>query len=97
MTIDGELQIEGQIVEATPPTRLVQTFHAVWDEGVKADAATRVTWEIEAAMPGVSKVVVIHDGLVAGSSTLEQVSGGWPLILSGLKTLLETGKGITEG
>jgi len=40
---------------------------------------------------------VIHDGLVAGSSTLEQVSGGWPLILSGMKTLLETGKGLSEG
>jgi uncharacterized protein YndB with AHSA1/START domain/DNA-binding transcriptional ArsR family regulator len=97
MTIDGELQIEGQIVEANPPNRLVQTFHAVWDEEVKADAPTRVTWEIEDAMPGVSKVTVIHDGLVAGSSTLEQVSGGWPYILSGLKTLLETGKGLGEG
>jgi len=96
MTIDGELQIEGQIVEANPPTRLVQTFHAVWDEDVKADAATRVTWEIEAAMPGVCRVRVIHDGFVVGSSTLEQVSGGWPLILSGLKTLLETGKGLGE-
>lgn len=96
MTIDGELQIDGTIVEATPPRRLVQTFHAVWDEEVKADAPTRVTWEIEDAMPGVSKLTVIHDGLVAGSSTLEQVSGGWPLILSGLKTLLETGKGLGE-
>ena len=96
MTIDGELQIEGQIVEANPPTRLVQTFHAVWDEDVKADAATRVTWEIEAAMQGVCRVTVIHGGFVVGSSTLEQVSGGWPLILSGLKTLLETGKGLGE-
>ena len=96
MTIDGELQIEGQIVEANPPTRLVQTFHAVWDEGVKADAPTRVTWEIETAMPDVCKVTLVHDGAVAGSSTLEQVSGGWPLILSGLKTLLETGKGLGE-
>ncbi|MFI5042700.1 MAG: ArsR/SmtB family transcription factor, partial [Acidimicrobiales bacterium] len=79
MTIAGELQIEGEVVEVDPPRRLVQTFHAVWDEGVKADPPTRVTWEIEAAMPGVSKVVVLHDGLLAGSSTLEQVSGGWPL------------------
>lgn len=97
MTVDGELQIEGEIVEADPPRRLVQTFHAVWDEGVKADAPTRFTWEIEDAMPGVSKVTVIHDGLVAGSSTLEQVAGGWPFILSGLKTLLETGTGLGEG
>jgi hypothetical protein len=47
-------------------------------------------------MPGVCKVTVIHEGLVAGSTTLEQVSGGWPFILSGLKTLLETGKGMGE-
>jgi uncharacterized protein YndB with AHSA1/START domain len=96
MTMDGELQIEGEIVEATPPHRLVQTFHAVWDEEVKADAPTRVSWEIGEALPGVCKVTVVHDGLVARSSTLEQVSGGWPFILSGLKTLLETGRGLGE-
>lgn len=39
---------------------------------------------------------MIHDGFLAGSSTLEQVSGGWPFILPGLKTLLETGKGLGE-
>ena len=97
MTIDGELQIEGEIVEAKPPNRLVQTFNAVWDEEVKADAPTRVTWEIEEAGPGVCKVTLVHDSLVAGSPTLEQVSGGWPFILSGLKTLLETGKGLGDG
>ena len=96
MTIDGELQIEGEIVEADPPRRLVQTFHAVWDEGVKADAPTRVTWEIDDEMPGVCRVTVIHDGLVVGSSTLEQVSGGWPFILAGRKTLLETGRSLGE-
>ena len=96
MTMDGEPQIEGEIVEATPPRHLVQTFHAVWDEEVAADAASRVSWEIEDAVPGVCKVTVIHDGLVAGSSTLEQISVGWPFILSGLKTLLETGRGLGE-
>ena len=97
MTIDGELQIEGEILEVDPPRRLVQTFHAVWDPEIAADAPTRVTWEIEDAMPGVCKVTVIHAGVVAGSSTLEQVSGGWPFILSGLKSVLETGKGLGEG
>jgi uncharacterized protein YndB with AHSA1/START domain/DNA-binding transcriptional ArsR family regulator len=96
MTIDGELQIEGRIVEASPPRRLVQSWHGVWDEGMAADAPTTVTWEIEDATPGVCKVTVVHEGLVAGSATLEQVSGGWPFILSGLKTLLETGKGLSE-
>jgi len=96
MTIDGEPQIEGTIVEADPPRRLVQAWHGVWDEGMAADAPTRVTWEIEEAMPGVSRLTVVHSGVVAGSATLEQVTGGWPFILSGLKTLLETGRGLGE-
>jgi hypothetical protein len=61
-----------------------------------ADAPTTVTWAIEDAMPGVCKVTVVHDGLVAGSTTLEQVTDGWPFILSGMKTLLEIGKGLGE-
>lgn len=97
MEIEGALQIEGAILEVDPPRRLVQSFHGVWDQGMAADAPTTVTWEIEEAMPGVCKVTVVHDGLVAGSTTLEQISGGWPFILSGLKTLLETGKGLGEG
>ena len=95
MSSAGDLQIEGEVVESDPPRRLVQTFHAVWDDDVKADAPSRVTWEIEEADPGVCKVTLVHDGLVAGSSTLEQVSGGWSFILSGMKTLLETGKGLS--
>lgn len=96
MTLDGDLQIEGEIVEIDPPRRLVQSWHGVWDEGMAADAPSRVTWEIEETEPGICRVTLLHDGLVAGSSTLEQVSGGWPYILSGMKTLLETGKGLDE-
>ncbi len=96
MTIEGDLQIEGEILEVSPPRRLVQTFHAVWDEGVAADPFTRVTWEIEETEPGVCRVTVIHDDLVEGSATQQQVSGGWPYILSGLKTLLETGTTLAE-
>ena len=61
-----------------------------------SDAPTRVTWEIKDEMPGVSRLTVTHHGLVADTTTLEQVAGGWPFILSGLKTLLETGKGFDE-
>jgi uncharacterized protein YndB with AHSA1/START domain/DNA-binding transcriptional ArsR family regulator len=96
MTIGDELQIEGTILEADPPRRLVQTFHAVWEPSVAADAPTTVTWEIEESQPGVCRLTLVHDGLAAGSATLEQVSGGWPLILSGLKTLLETGTALAE-
>ena len=55
-----------------------------------------MSWEIEDAMSGVCKVTLVHSGLLAGSATLEQISDGWPFILSGLKTLLETGKGLGE-
>lgn len=96
MSVGDELQIEGTIVEANPPRRLVQTFHATWDPSVAADAPTTVTWEIEETQPGVCRLTLVHDDLVAGSATLEQVSGGWPLILSGLKTLLETGTPLAE-
>ena len=66
-------------------------------EAVAADAPSRETWEIEDAMPGVCKVTLIHDGLAAGSATSAQVTGGWLLIMSGLKTLLETGKTLAGG
>jgi uncharacterized protein YndB with AHSA1/START domain/DNA-binding transcriptional ArsR family regulator len=94
MTIDGEVHIEGEIVEADAPRRLVQTFHAIWDDDVRADPATRVTWEIEAAMPGVTKLTLVHERLETAPATKEQVVEGWTLILSGLKTLLETGASL---
>jgi uncharacterized protein YndB with AHSA1/START domain/DNA-binding transcriptional ArsR family regulator len=97
MAAGDELQIEGTILEVDPPRRLVQTFHGVWDAAMAADAPTTVTWEIEETQPGVCRLTLVHDGLVAGSTTLEQVSGGWPLILSSLKTLLETGTALGEG
>ena len=97
MTLGGELQIEGEIIEIDPPHRLVQAWHGVWDERMAVDAPSRVTWEIEETEPGVCRVTLLHDGLVAGSSTLEQVSGGWLYILSGMKTLLETGTPLVEG
>jgi uncharacterized protein YndB with AHSA1/START domain/DNA-binding transcriptional ArsR family regulator len=90
--IDGEEQITGTVIEADPPRRLVQTFDARWDEDVAADAPTRLSWEIDEAGPGMCKLTVVHDGFASRSATYESVSGGMPYILSGLKTLLETGQ-----
>ena len=95
--IDGESVLEGTILEADPPRRLVTTFHATWDEGVAADAPSRLTWEIEVAGPGVSKLTVVHDGFLRRDETYGQVGGGWPFILAGLKTLLETGTPLMGG
>ncbi|MDQ3647267.1 MAG: SRPBCC domain-containing protein [Actinomycetota bacterium] len=80
---------EGEILEVDPPWRLVQTMRALWDDEVKAEGTSRVTWEI--AQVGTScRLTVTHDQLREGASN--QLYGGWPMVLSGLKTLLETGE-----
>ena len=90
--LGGTDAIVGTVLEADPPRRLVQTFDARWDEDVASDAPSRLTWEIEEAAPGVTKVTTIHDEFPSRTATFEQVSGGMPFILSGLKSLLETGE-----
>lgn len=87
--------IVGTIIEADPPRRLVQTFDARWDSDVAADAPSRLSWELEEIEPGITKVTTIHDGFASRTATLHQVAGGMPFILSGLKTLLETGAPLT--
>jgi uncharacterized protein YndB with AHSA1/START domain len=89
---DGEPHILGEVIESDPPHKLVTTFAAKWGEEVAADEPTRLTWEIEPAGPGVTKLTVLHEGFDGETATYREISGGWPLILSGLKTLLETGR-----
>jgi uncharacterized protein YndB with AHSA1/START domain len=80
---------EGTNLEVDPPRRLVQTMTALWDEDVKAEGETRVTWEIQPV--GTScRLTVTHDQMREGAN--DQIFGGWPMILSGLKSLLETGE-----
>jgi uncharacterized protein YndB with AHSA1/START domain/DNA-binding transcriptional ArsR family regulator len=88
---DGTEAIRGEVLEAEPPRRLVTTFDARWDDGVAADPPSRISWDIE-PQGEASKLTVTHDGFAAETETYRQVSGGMPYILSGLKTLLETGK-----
>ena len=79
----------GTNVEVDPPRLLVQTFDALWSDAVKAQGTTRVAWEI--APVGTScRLTVTHDQLPADANA--ELYGGWPMILSGLKTLLETGE-----
>ena len=94
MTLDGVPQIEGVIVEADRPKRLAQTFHAVWDQKVAADAPSRVIWELEETAPGVTRLTVVHEELIAGTETQASIARGWPYILSGLKSVLETGDSL---
>jgi uncharacterized protein YndB with AHSA1/START domain/DNA-binding transcriptional ArsR family regulator len=91
-TPDGRLLGEGEILEADPPRRLVQTMHALWGDDVKAEGTSRVTWEISQVGDSCC-LVVTHDQLREGANA--QLYGGWPMILSGLKTWLETGELLT--
>ena len=83
---------EGINVEVDPPRRLVQTFTALWGEDVKAEGESRVTWEIE-QIEDSCRLTVVHDQLREGAN--DQLFGGWPMILSGLKTWLESGDVLT--
>jgi uncharacterized protein YndB with AHSA1/START domain/biotin operon repressor len=83
---------EGEVLEADPPRRLVHTMTALWSDEVRSEGATRVTWEIEAVGDS-CRLTLIHDQLRDGAS--DQLYGGWPMILSGLKTWLETGQLLT--
>ena len=83
---------EGENLEVDPPRRLVQSFTALWSEDVKSEGASRVTWEVEPVGDS-CRLTVIHSELREGAN--EELYGGWPMILSGLKTLLETGELLT--
>jgi uncharacterized protein YndB with AHSA1/START domain/DNA-binding transcriptional ArsR family regulator len=82
----------GENIEVDPPRLLVQSFTALWSDEVKAAGPSRVTWEIEPVADS-CRLTVTHDKLPPGASA--ELYGGWPMILSGLKTLLETGESLT--
>jgi uncharacterized protein YndB with AHSA1/START domain/DNA-binding transcriptional ArsR family regulator len=88
--IPGAIDIAaGKNIEVDPPRLLVQTFNALWSDEVKAQGTTRVTWELE-PVGSSCRLTVIHDQLPPDANA--ELYGGWPMILSGLKTLLETGE-----
>jgi uncharacterized protein YndB with AHSA1/START domain/DNA-binding transcriptional ArsR family regulator len=84
---------EGENIEVDPPRRLVQSFTALWSEDVKKEGTSRVTYEIEPVGADSCRLTVVHDQLREGANS--EIYGGWPQILSGLKTLLETGEMLT--
>ncbi len=83
---------EGENLEVDPPRRLVQSMVALWSDDVKSEGASRVTWEIEPVEDS-CRLTVTHDQLRENANN--QIYGGWPMILSGLKTWLETGEVLT--
>jgi uncharacterized protein YndB with AHSA1/START domain len=82
----------GENLVVEPPRLLVQTYQALWSDEARAQGTTRVTWEIEPVGDS-CRLTVVHDHLPEGVTA--ELYGGWPMILSGLKTLLETGEQLT--
>jgi uncharacterized protein YndB with AHSA1/START domain/DNA-binding transcriptional ArsR family regulator len=90
----GEVWVEGEVLEVEPPRRLVQSFRAHWDAEMEQQDPSKVTWDLEPAGEA-TRLRVTHEDLTQAAE--RQVSGGWPQILSGLKTLLETGEPLVIG
>jgi len=85
--------VDGEVLEADPPRRLQHTWRSLYDPEPAAEPHSRVTWEIEPQPDGTCLLTVVHDQLEESPKTAQSVSGtGWPTVLSGLKTLLETGQ-----
>jgi uncharacterized protein YndB with AHSA1/START domain len=91
---DGGDSAQGTVLEFEPPHKLVHTWTALYDPETAAEPESRVTWEIAPQDGGVSLLTVVHDRLDDSPKTAESVAGGWSYILSGLKSVLETGEGL---
>ena len=86
------VELVGKVVEISPPTRLVITW-ANASQATDPDAYSRVTFDI-APYEDMVRLTVTHDELEAGSGMANGISKGWPIVLSSLKSLLETGQGM---
>jgi uncharacterized protein YndB with AHSA1/START domain len=81
-----------KVLESDPPRLLVVSWRSLFDPELAVEQPSRVSWEIEGQEGGLSKLTVTHDRLEGSPKTAQSVAGGWMFILSGLKTVLETGK-----
>ena len=88
----GETIVTGNITSIVPLEKLSYTFRGFVNESGERDPQTHVSFEISEESPGLIRLYIVHDGFESEDSTYERVGGGWPTILSGLKTFLETGE-----
>jgi uncharacterized protein YndB with AHSA1/START domain len=93
---EGVTKLDGTILEIDPPSRLVYTFAVPYMEETKTDRPSRVTWQIE-KRGETCKLTLTHDDFDGETATFKAVRNGWSPILSGLKTLVETGKPLIIG
>jgi len=93
----GVLWGDSPTFEFDPPRRLVHGWRSLYDADLAAEAPSRVTWEIEPQDGGHCLLTVTHDRLEGAPRTAARVSGvGWSMVVSSLKSLLETGRSLTE-
>ncbi len=91
---DGSLAADGIVVEIEPGRRVVMSFHPRWDPEMEAEGPVRMTWQVDPAEEGGSKLTVTS-ALRPSSKSAESFAGGIVYIVSGLKTLIETGEPLT--
>ncbi len=89
---NDEVWGDAEVTEFDPPRKLVHGWRSLYDPELAAEEESRVTWEIEPQDGGVCLLTVVHDQLEGAPKTAASVAGGWMMVLSGLKTLLETGE-----
>jgi uncharacterized protein YndB with AHSA1/START domain len=88
----GATELVGKVVEHVPPSKLVISW-VNQSEEADPQAYSRVTFDV-IPYDGMTKLIVTHDDLIKGSGMEQGVSKGWPIVLSSLKTYLETGQGL---
>jgi uncharacterized protein YndB with AHSA1/START domain/DNA-binding transcriptional ArsR family regulator len=94
-SIADEVVVDGRIVEADAPRKLVTTWAFRRSPELRDDRPSRVTWQIEEVAPETCRLTLIHDDFARETRTFQSVKSGWPLVLSSLKSLLETGAALT--
>jgi uncharacterized protein YndB with AHSA1/START domain len=98
------LMVDGEVIEADPPRKLVQTWRMAMDPGAKAEGFTQLTYEITETQGSGTKLTVTHEtgdaksvaAMIEGAGDAHAGGGGWPWILSDLKTLLESGTALVD-
>ena len=88
---DGTVAADGEVIAVEPNRRLELTFHAHWDEQLEAEGPVREVWTLDES-DGITRLTVETWDMEPGTKTYEDFTGGLPYILSGLKTLVETGE-----
>jgi uncharacterized protein YndB with AHSA1/START domain len=95
---DGSVWGDGEVAEFDPPRRLVHEWRSMYDPEMSREEPSRVSWQIDPQPGGYCKLTVTHDRLAGAPKTAASVSGpGWMYVVSGLKTLLETGESLVDG